>query len=550
MKTNYAFFIKYLICFLVLGGLQTLSAQVLDLESTTEGALLPRMTTAQRTAITGASQSELIYDTDTGSFWYWENMQWNELGNSFDLPGTENIQGSNSPGIAIPDNDPTGITSTIALTGEGTIEAETEVRVCLNITHTFVADLDISLTAPDGTTIMDLTTDNGGGGDNFTNTCFSDMSTIAIESIISDDAPFTGLYRPETNYNALLGQNISGNWVLKIIDDAGGDGGTLDSWSIQIGSGDPLIANVLEDREGDTKIQVEESFDEDVIRFDVSGSELFSMSKGAGGFPVLENNNNFFNTIFGKNAGKNVTGDSNTLFGERAGENITSGAGNTMVGQDSGQELIDGSFNAALGKWSLESNTTGSKNVAIGVSSARNNLVGSFNTILGNSAGRNATGSYNVFIGNDAGTNEMGSNKLVIENSTSTTPLIYGEFDNDKLFFFGDVGIGNTTDNTTLATGFKLSVKGDIACEDILVEPEANWPDYVFEAEYTLKTLEEVKQHIDNKGHLPGVPSAKEVEENGIFLAEMSRIQMEKIEELTLYILQLEERIKSLEKKK
>ncbi|WP_340064265.1 hypothetical protein [Ascidiimonas aurantiaca] len=100
----------------------------------------------------------------------------------------------------------------------------------------------------------------------------------------------------------------------------------------------------------------------------------------------------------------------------------------------------------------------------------------------------------------------------------------------------GNVGIGTNT-----VSAFKLSVNGKIRAKEIKVE--ANWADYVFEDGYHLPSLQQVKQHIQEKGHLINIPSAKEVEENGIALGEMNKRLLEKIEELTLYTLQQEEKL-------
>ena len=80
------------------------------------------------------------------------------------------------------------------------------------------------------------------------------------------------------------------------------------------------------------------------------------------------------------------------------------------------------------------------------------------------------------------------------------------------------------------------------------MEVTSAWPDYVFTPEYNLLSLEEVKKYIEEKGHLPNVPSEKEVLENGIELGAMNAKLLEKIEELTLYIIQLEERVDNIEK--
>ena len=91
-------------------------------------------------------------------------------------------------------------------------------------------------------------------------------------------------------------------------------------------------------------------------------------------------------------------------------------------------------------------------------------------------------------------------------------------------------------------------MNGKIITDEVKVQLVTSWPDYVFSEEYELPSLEEVRLFISKYGHLENIPSAKEVEEEGIELGEMNRRLLEKIEELTLYILQLEERINELEK--
>ncbi len=101
--------------------------------------------------------------------------------------------------------------------------------VCLNIDHTFDGDLDIFLVCPGGTT-LELSTDNGGGGDNYSGTCFT---ISAVQNITAGTAPFTGNFLPEGGtLDAFAGCLANGNWTLQVTDDAAGDIGTLLSWSI------------------------------------------------------------------------------------------------------------------------------------------------------------------------------------------------------------------------------------------------------------------------------------------------------------------------------
>ncbi|CAM1344755.1 exported hypothetical protein [Tenacibaculum amylolyticum] len=101
---------------------------------------------------------------------------------------------------------------------------------------------------------------------------------------------------------------------------------------------------------------------------------------------------------------------------------------------------------------------------------------------------------------------------------------------------------------------YKLAVAGKIISEEITIKLQSTWPDYVFTDDYNLPTLKEVEQHIKEKGHLENIPSAKEVEENGVKLGEMNKKLLEKVEELTLYTIQqqkqLENQNKEIEKLK
>ena len=77
----------------------------------------------------------------------------------------------------------------------------------------------------------------------------------------------------------------------------------------------------------------------------------------------------------------------------------------------------------------------------------------------------------------------------------------------------------------------------------------SGWPDYVFTDNYNLPTLQEVEHHINTQGHLPNIPSSKQVEKEGVLLGEMNKKLLEKIEELTLYTIAQEKRLKKLEEK-
>jgi subtilisin-like proprotein convertase family protein len=246
------------------------SSAILDIQSTDKGILIPRMNTAERLAIVAPANGLLAYDTQSSSFWYYNNGMWNEIASVSKAADG----GNNNPADTIPDNDPTGLMDTITLTDAGVIDANTHFNVCIDVSHTWNADLDISLIAPDGTSI-DLSSDNGSDSDNYTNTCFT---SSAVNSIIGGFGPFSGDWTPEQPFSNFIGKNIAGDWILKLSDDVSGDEGILNWWSIEITQQAPAIAGSLSDKDGDTKIQVEESPDEDIIRFDVAGNAALEIT--------------------------------------------------------------------------------------------------------------------------------------------------------------------------------------------------------------------------------------------------------------------------------
>ena len=154
---------------------------------------------------------------------------------------------SNTTAQAMADNGcaaGNGITSTIVVSGQATAVPSSRIAVRVNITHTFDGDLKIFLIPPGGGFVLALANNAGSSGDNFTNTIFTDQ---ALTSVMAGTAPFTGQYRPSGNTTGCLltgtvlgtfagigGGNIvpDGTWTLKVFDNAGGDIGTLNNWSI------------------------------------------------------------------------------------------------------------------------------------------------------------------------------------------------------------------------------------------------------------------------------------------------------------------------------
>lgn len=133
---------------------------------------------------------------------------------------------TNSTVLDIP--APGSYTSTLNIPSSGIL---TDVNVTIDITHTWNADLDITLTSPEGT-IVELTSDNGGtAGQNYTATIFDQE---AGASITTGSSPFTGTFIPEGDLSTIYGEDGTGDWILTVVDDAAGDVGQLNFWSLEL----------------------------------------------------------------------------------------------------------------------------------------------------------------------------------------------------------------------------------------------------------------------------------------------------------------------------
>jgi len=108
----------------------------------------------------------------------------------------------------------------------------------------------------------------------------------------------------------------------------------------------------------------------------------------------------------------------------------------------------------------------------------------------------------------------------------------------------GSVQIGSTPVPT--GSDYKLAVEGGIITEEVKIDVVTDWADYVFADDYDLKSLEEVKSFVDANSHLPNIPSASEMETNGLNVAKMDALLLEKIEEAFLHLIDMNEQIQSL----
>ena len=165
------------------------------------------------------------------------------------------------------------------------------------------------------------------------------------------------------------------------------------------------------------------------------------------------------------------------------------------------------------------------------------NDVSSYNTVLGNNAGIytadgttvNAQATNSVFLG--------ANTKAQANNQTNQIVIGYNAIGNGS----NTVTIGN--DQIT-----KTVLKGTVSAKEIQIENPV-LPDYVFSPDYNLMPLGEIENYIKQNNHLPNIPSAAETANKGMSIGEMQNLLLQKIEELTLYIIQQNKKIQELEEK-
>ncbi|MBK1442518.1 hypothetical protein JHJ32_21140 [Parapedobacter sp. ISTM3] len=160
---------------------------------------------------------------------------------------------------------------------------------------------------------------------------------------------------------------------------------------------------------------------------------------------------------------------------------------------------------------------TGTKNITSAIS--RTGIVGFGYTQIRNNSDGNATvfehtsSTGNIYI------------RSIIGREGETGHVVLNDLG-------GNVGIGTNTPQA------KLAVNGNILAKEVKVKTDITVPDYVFEPDYELPTLADVEAYVTEHKHLPEIPSARDIENDGLNLAEMNLLLLKKVEELTLYLIE------------
>jgi hypothetical protein len=175
-----------------------------------------------------------------------------------------------------------------------------------------------------------------------------------------------------------------------------------------------------------------------------------------GSFAMYDMNDGSSNTAVGRLALNNsIDGSSNVAVGTNAMASDTSGSWNVAIGLNALFEQINADDNVAIGPRAMHDNLTGSKNVVMGTWAMRSDTTGDRNVAIGYESGGTTSAvnrSGSVFLGYRAGYHESNSDRLYIANSSSSSPLIYGEFDNDLFRVHGTFSVSDASGSSEYLT--------------------------------------------------------------------------------------------------
>lgn len=498
-----------------IGTTQPDESAVLDISSSNKGLLIPRMTLQQRSNIQNPANGLMIYQTDLLSgFYFFDGKDWKTLNNDVKQNSVADEFNWGLTGNSL---------TNPAVNFIGTTDNQPLVFKVNNKRAGYI----------DSESSNSLIFLGVNAGKN--NTTWSNIA-------IGFDALSGGATGPN---NIALGGNS-----LKLNTDGTGNvaigGNSLASnlsgyGNLAIGFA-ALNKNIVANSVG---------IGYEALTNNVNGSNNLAI----GSYALRSNISGSQNVGIGAEALRNNTSSNNMAIGQSALFANTTGTQNTAIGSLTMASNVGGSNNTAIGALSQRLLNGGSGNLGLGTNSLYDNITGNNNIAIGFEAGKTVIGNSNVLIGYQAGYNETGNDKLYLANSNTANPLIKGDFAastlriNSKTTGYLAVGDFDAASPMPTPVGYRLIVQDGILTEKIKVALKTSatdWADYVFAKDYTLMPLDKVEAFIHANKHLPNVPSADEMVKDGLDVSKTSKMLMEKIEELTLYMIEMNKEIKAL----
>lgn len=578
-----------------------------------KGLLIPRMTSAQRLAIASPiAPGLMVYETTTSSFWFYNGSVWNQIGTGGASPWTvsgTNIYNSNTGNVGIGTSSPTykfhvagnnmlingtnpifqlqqaGVsTGFVQLSSDdlriGTNSGNTAGAMVIRMNGTdrvfvdSIGQVGIGRSAP--TYDLDI---NGNQRIQSTSTgTKSVLSLYANPFLAVDPTGFGSSYISFFNFNSIGGGNYSYTSKYKLefeggsserlkmyhasypdqfVLDKDGDVGinVLPSEKLHV-VGDMLLQNVNPILK--LKMTGAVATTKSVIQFNSSSANLGNIAYTNSSL-ILSGSDT---TVTGNVVPDLVIKSGNIGLGTATPTEKLHLIGNMLVNyinpiiqfqqsatdkgfiQLNGNDLRIGTNSSNINGKFVVKTAAGDQffvdnagYIGIGVPGANAEA----RVHVGTGLGAGLTSNGYLMLGNTSGINVVFDNNEIQARSNNTASGLTLQRSG------GTVRIGATP----VPSGYKFAIDGKVICEELKVKlVSSGWPDYVFADNYKLSSLTEIEKFINLHKHLPNMPSAAEVEKNGIEVGDMQKKVMEKIEELTLYVIQLEKQVAELKKEK
>lgn len=568
------------------------STSVLELSSTTKGLLMPRMTASQRLAIgmPGSPATGLmVYETTSNTFWGYNGAAWVQLASGGASPWTisgVNIFNSNAGNVGIGTNTPL---SKLHIAGSLLLNS---INPNLQLQN---SDVDKGFVHLSGDNLRMGTNSGNNLGKLIIRMDGSDKifvdSTGNMQIIGEQDASLT-----DHGY-LTLGSANGTNVILDNNEIMARNNGAAANLILQNDGGNIGIGNATPADKLDVEGSARLSGGARLLKMETSvagPSGQITITKYAPGMQFIRTDGSVlgkmeyvdtlnFSNFLRLYTGSSPTNDLTVSTDHNVGIGTADPVARLQVSGGTGEQLriyspsggmiqftsglvssqlkkgfMDVSGNDVrlgtnsendLGQLQLRVNGTNtlnitpSNNVGIGTETPSGKLHVAGRSYFNNGAGEalamDGTNPYMQFYSGGIARFFMQQNGTHLTLAPVTANLSTG-----RLILNGSqVTIGQITP----ATGYKLSVDGKAICSELKVQLQGSWPDYVFNNDYKLKSFNELREFINQNKHLPGIPAAAELEKNGMEVGEMQRKMMEKVEELTLYILELEEKINHLQ---
>jgi trimeric autotransporter adhesin len=506
-------------------GIGTISpngSSILEMQSTTKGMLAPRMTLAQRNAIASPVNGLLIYQTNnTAGFYYYNGSAWVAL-----APKSANKTLSNL--------DTTSINLSLLPAANNTIDLGSSA---LNWNEVYVNNIKFM----DGTT---LSTAAGGAetdpqvGTNTTSFIPRWNGSALVTGLIQDNGSKIGINKaPDIEHRFTVLRQATSGLSTTIYSAIRGESNTAGSSTINsvgyLGVNNPSGMYPI--------VFPSLSFD-DIGVLGIKRSS--STGEGAGIYGWSQGGTTSNYGVFGAS-----TASSQNNYGVY---------GKTVATNSALNYAVYGETQGAVGNYGVYGKVTTASNqfgyaVFGSASGAGTNYAGFFSghTYVGADNEALTISGTNPYIQFKDGATEnaylraSGSDLLLATNSGNASGKVVLRTNGVGRLWVDAVGNVSIGSSGKVASGYMLSVVGKVMAEEVRVELNGTWPDYVFAKDYKLMPLQTLKKYVSENNHLPEVPAAEEMK-GGIEVGKMNKMLMQKVEELTLYVIQLNEEIQQL----